>query len=366
MKEVMDNTVTVIKNALSATPIDKDRLVVGTEDGLFCVDLERDEICRVGDGKKIYQVEYLQEEQLIIALAGKQRQMRLIPIRALDQTDTEWIKVADTKGCIVFATGVMRPTPTASASYCLCVAVKRQVIIYEITRLKARHSRLREVLLPAQAQCLDVFSDGRLCVGYQSGFTIYSLMGDQHPLSLVHPDNQMLGFLAYNPVDALGAIELPRGEFLLVFNSLGVYVDLKGRKSRDQEIMYPAQPTSIATTPDGFLLVYSDTHIDVFDATAGDWCQTINIRKTRPLNKNGLLNLSLLQELPHLTYLSNIHKEDSLCVVKGGLLMGRDGRGAVQRTRRRFSIRDASKQIKSGPLKMLMESPVMSNINLAT
>ena len=42
MKEVMDNTVTVIKNTISATPIDKDRLVVGTEDGLFCVDLERD------------------------------------------------------------------------------------------------------------------------------------------------------------------------------------------------------------------------------------------------------------------------------------------------------------------------------------
>ena len=26
--------------------------------------------------------------------------MRLIPIRALDQTETEWIKVADTKNCI--------------------------------------------------------------------------------------------------------------------------------------------------------------------------------------------------------------------------------------------------------------------------
>lgn len=45
MKEVMDNTVSVIKNALSATPIDKDRLVVGTDDGLFCVDLERDGKC---------------------------------------------------------------------------------------------------------------------------------------------------------------------------------------------------------------------------------------------------------------------------------------------------------------------------------
>ena len=51
------------------------------------------EICRIGDGKKIHQVEYLSEEQLIIVLAGRQRQMRLIPIRALDATDTEWMKV---------------------------------------------------------------------------------------------------------------------------------------------------------------------------------------------------------------------------------------------------------------------------------
>jgi hypothetical protein len=39
------------------------------------------EICRIGEGKKIHQVEYLQDEQLIIALTGRQRQMRLIPIR---------------------------------------------------------------------------------------------------------------------------------------------------------------------------------------------------------------------------------------------------------------------------------------------
>lgn len=88
------------------------------------------EICRIGDQKKIHQIEYLQEEQLMIALTGKQRQMRLIPVKALDQPETEWIKVADTKGCIVFATGVMRQTTNStslSGSYCLCVAVKRQV-----------------------------------------------------------------------------------------------------------------------------------------------------------------------------------------------------------------------------------------------
>ena len=56
-------------------------------------------------------------------------QMRLIPIRALDHPDTEWIKVANTKGCIVFATGTMRPTPTSGQAHCLCVAVKRQVYV---------------------------------------------------------------------------------------------------------------------------------------------------------------------------------------------------------------------------------------------
>jgi serine/threonine-protein kinase MRCK len=142
---------------------------------------------------------------------------------------------------------------------------------------------------------------------YFSGFTIYSLLGDQHPLSLVHPDNQMLGFLAYNPVDALGAVELPNREFLLVFNTLGVYVDMQGRKSRDREIMYPALPEKIAVC-DGKLLVYSDTHIDVFDTLSGDWVQSINIRKTKPLLKTGHLNLSMLQEMPHVTFLSNINK----------------------------------------------------------
>ena len=67
--------------------------------------------------------------------------------------------------------------------------------------------------------------------------------------------------------------------------------------------MFPAMPTDVAVSDDGNLLVYSDTHIDVFDTNTGDWVQTINIRKTRPLIKTGALNLSMLQELPHITYL---------------------------------------------------------------
>lgn len=57
-----------------------------------------------------------------------------------------------------------------------------QVIIYEITRTKQRHKRLREVMLPTQAQTLRMFSDGRLCVGHQSGFSLYSIAGDHCPI----------------------------------------------------------------------------------------------------------------------------------------------------------------------------------------
>jgi len=54
--------------------------------------------------------------------------------------------------------------------------------MYEITRTKTRHKRIRELMLPCHAQTLQIFSEGRLCVGYPSGFSIYSILGDHHPI----------------------------------------------------------------------------------------------------------------------------------------------------------------------------------------
>lgn len=57
----------------------------------------------------------------------------------------------------------------------------------------------------------------------------------------------------YSGVDAWRVIELQPnqssggyGEFLLVFQTLAIYVDIQGRKSRDREIMYPAVPVHIS------------------------------------------------------------------------------------------------------------------------
>ncbi|KAK2586008.1 hypothetical protein KPH14_010577 [Odynerus spinipes] len=340
-KELLDNTLALIKNVMSGAIIDPDRLVIGTEEGLFCLDLDRSEIARVGEGKKIYLLEYVTEEQLIVVLSGKQRHVRLVPVRALDGDEVEWIKVAETKGCITLTTGIVRRSPL---TYCLCVAMKKQnssqLIMYEITRTKARHKRIRELMLPCHAQTLQVLSEGRLCVGYPSGFTIYNILGDHHPISLVHPENTLFGFLTYSAVDALRCIELPRGEFLLVFHTLAVYVDSQGRKSRDREIMYPAVPTAVSYC-EGYLLVYSETHIDVFDCTTGDWLQTLNVKRAQPLNISGSLTSCIINDMPHVIYLSNLHQRELLNLTP----LDASGR-QMTRPRRRFSLREGNRAVR--------------------
>ena len=74
-----------------------------------------------------------------------------------------------------------------------------------------------------------------------------------------------------------------------------------------EKLCIPALLKKIAVCV-GKLLVYSDTHIDVFDTRSADWVQSLNIRKTQPLLKTGHLNLSMLQEMPHVTFLSKINK----------------------------------------------------------
>jgi serine/threonine-protein kinase MRCK len=65
----------------------------------------------------------------------------------------------------------------------------------------------------------------------------------------------------YSGVDAWRVIELQAsqgsggyGEFLLVFQTLAIYVDIQGRKSRDREIMYPAVPTHISEFTNKWLI----------------------------------------------------------------------------------------------------------------
>ncbi|KAM9840480.1 serine/threonine-protein kinase MRCK beta isoform 3-T3 [Aulostomus maculatus] len=308
LHEAYDASLPIIKTTLSAAVLDRERIALGTEDGLFVVEVTRDVIVRAADSKKVYQIDLIPKEKIIALLCGRNRHVHLHPWGVLEGSEPTFdIKLTDTKGCQALTTGVLRPGGPA----CLLAAVKRQVLCFEITRAKPHHKRMWEVQAPGVVQWLGMVRD-RLCVGYPSGFALLALQGESSPISLVSPGDPSLAFLAQQPLDALHALEVGSSELLLCFSQLGIFVDGQGRRSRTQELMWPATPLACSSNT-SHLTVYSEYGVDVFDIHTTEWVQTISLRKIRPLNVEGTLNL-LSSEPPRLIYFSNTSSEGDLTI----------------------------------------------------
>ncbi|NXE67587.1 MRCKA kinase, partial [Calcarius ornatus] len=307
-KEAYDSTLPLIKTTQSAAIIDHERIALGNEEGLFVVHVTKDEIIRVGDNKKVHQIELIPSEQLIAVISGRNRHVRLFPMAALDGRETDFYKLAETKGCQAIVSGHVRH----GALTCLCVAMKRQVLCYELNQSKTRHKKIKEIQVQGNVQWMSIFSD-RLCVGYQSGFLKYPLHGEGSPYSLLHPDDHTLSFISQQPTDAICAVEISTKEYLLCFSSVGVYVDCQGRRSRQQELMWPATPSSCCYNAP-YLSVYSENAIDVFDVNSMEWIQTIPLKKVRPLNTEGSLNLLGLETVRLIYFKNKMAEGDELVV----------------------------------------------------
>ncbi|NWY04274.1 MRCKA kinase, partial [Nothoprocta ornata] len=307
-KEAYDSTLPLIKTTQSAAIIDHERIALGNEEGLFVVHVTKDEIIRVGDNKKVHQIELIPNEQLIAVISGRNRHVRLFPMAALDGRETEFYKLAETKGCQSIVSGHVRH----GALTCLCVAMKRQVLCYELNQSKTRHKKIKEIQVQGNVQWMSIFSE-RLCVGYQSGFLKYPLHGEGSPYSLLHPDDHTLSFISQQPTDAICAVEISNKEYLLCFSSVGVYVDCQGRRSRQQELMWPATPSSCCYNAP-YLSVYSENAVDIFDVNSMEWIQTIPLKKVRPLNTEGSLNLLGLETIRLIYFKNKMAEGDELVV----------------------------------------------------
>ncbi|XP_046878100.1 serine/threonine-protein kinase MRCK alpha-like [Hypomesus transpacificus] len=251
---------------------------------------------------------------------------------ALDGREVDSYKLVETKGCQAVVSGPVRN----GSLTCLCVAMKRQVICYEVNKTKARHRRLRELQAPGPVQWMGLLSE-RLCVGYQAGFTRYSVHGDVAPVSLLHPDDHTLAFISQQALDALCAVEISTKELLLCFASIGVYVDSQGRRSRQQELMWPAVPLSACYNAP-YLSVYSENAVDVFDVNTMEWIQSIPLKKVRPLNSDGSLNLLGLETV-RLIYFRNKTAEGDELVVPETSDNSRKQMVRSLNNKRRFSFR---------------------------
>ncbi|XP_056284951.1 serine/threonine-protein kinase MRCK alpha isoform X6 [Pseudoliparis swirei] len=331
-KEAYDSTLPLIKTTQSAAIIDHERVALGNEEGLFIIHVTKDEIVRVGDNKKVHHIDLIPQEQLLAVISGRNRHVRLFPTQALDGRETESYKLAETKGCQTIVSGPVRN----GSLTCLCVAMKRQIICYEVNKSKGRHRRLREVQAPGPIQWMGLLNE-RLYVGYQSGFTRYSVHGDMAPVNLLHHEDHTLAFIPQQSLDALCAVEISSKELLLCFNAIGVYVDSQGRRSRQQELMWPAFPNSACYNAP-YLSVYSENAVDVFDVNTMEWIQTIPLKKVRALNIDGSLNLLELETVRLIYFRNKMAEGDELVVPE----TSDDSRKQMVRSmnnKRRFSFR---------------------------
>ncbi|KAJ8270484.1 hypothetical protein GJAV_G00115340 [Gymnothorax javanicus] len=307
-KEAYDSTLPLIKTTQSAAIIDHERVALGNEEGLYVIHVTKDEIVRVGDNKKIHHISLIATEQLLAVISGRNRHVRLFPLTGLDGRETDVYKLSETKGCHALASGPI----CHGAITCLCVAMKRLVICYELTKSKTRHRKLREIQVPGTIQWMALLNE-RLCVGYQAGFVRYNLQSEAAPVSLLHPEDHTLAFIGQQGLDTICAVDISSKEFLLCFNCLGVYVDCQGRRSRQQELMWPAVPTACCYNAP-YLSVYSENAVDVFDVNTMEWIQTIPLKKVRPLNTDGSLNLLGLETIRLIYFKNKMAEGDELVV----------------------------------------------------
>ncbi|XP_077765940.1 serine/threonine-protein kinase MRCK alpha-like isoform X2 [Canis aureus] len=257
------------------------------------------EIIQVGDMKKIYQIELIPHGQMVAVISGRSHHVQLFPMLALDGRKTDIHKLAETKGCHTMTSG----TVCQGAHTCLCVARKSQVFCYELFQSKKiSHRKFKELQIPANVQWMAIFSE-QLCVGFQSGFLRYPLRREGSPYRMLHSHDPTLSFIVHQPVDALCAIEISSIEYLLCFKSIGIYTDSRGLRSRPTELMWPATPTYCCYNAP-YLSVYSENAVDIFDVNSMEWIQTVPLKKVRPLNSEGSLNI-LLSETIRLIYFTN-------------------------------------------------------------
>uniref|UniRef100_A0A8C7EKJ6 Serine/threonine-protein kinase MRCK alpha n=1 Tax=Neovison vison TaxID=452646 RepID=A0A8C7EKJ6_NEOVI len=307
-KEAYDSTLPLIKTTQAAAIIDHERIALGNEEGLFVVHVTKDEIIRVGDNKKIHQIELIPNDQLVAVISGRNRHVRLFPMSAFDGRETDFYKLAETKGCQSITSGKV----CHGALTCLCVAMKRQVLCYELFQSKTRHRKFKEIQVPYNVQWMAIFSE-QLCVGFQSGFLRYPLNGEGSPYSMLHSNDHTLSFIAHQPMDAICAVEISSKEYLLCFNSIGIYTDCQGRRSRQQELMWPANPSSCCYNAP-YLSVYSENAVDIFDVNSMEWIQTLPLKKVRPLNSEGSLNLLGLETIRLIYFKNKMAEGDELVV----------------------------------------------------
>ena len=354
-KEVADNSLQIVKSTICAAIIGPEKIVVGTEEGLYCIELIKETVTRIGDNRKVYQVEMIAEEQLLVVLSGRGRHVRLYPLSVVDGHDIEPIKIGDSKGCLFFTTGTIRQ----GSCTCLCIATKKNGILYELNRTKTRFRKMRDFQFGWSCQWIGIYSD-HLFIGYPSGFAAMDILKESPLKTMVNADeDKSLAFLAGLHLEALLAVEVNENEYLLCFRDVAFFVDERGCRTKQVEMIWPSPVLHLAYMSP-YLLAYTERGIDIFKAATGAWVQSVPIRHSRPLSRDGTLSIITTLDEQSIFYMKSDKKDEGELIIKSN--QGKKAIGAILRMRqnkRRFSFktRESMKAEEADLMSKLISGP---------
>lgn len=265
------------------------KLLLGTDEALICCYLDLQAYHKLPKGNRVLQLDVLESEQLIVAMSGRQKHIKLIPMRAFECDTVAWIKMPETKNATTFV--IHKNLPKSFIS----VAVKKSLYVYEVTRRQFRYAHWREIQSNATIQTLNV-SGPLISVGTCSNFHVHNILSrDGPPLYLISNDCADLMYIIQNPFEPLGCYQVSNEKWLLVFENHGVYVNSLGLKTQEADLQFVTKCTSISslllehsTGSKLLLLAFSVNHIDVYNAYNGEWLQTMNLKNTKPLQSHGV------------------------------------------------------------------------------
>ncbi|VDQ12747.1 unnamed protein product, partial [Trichobilharzia regenti] len=226
--------------------------------------------------------------------------MKLILIGAFEGMNLKPIKITEPKLCTRFTCSMSR-----NNTVCLiCVASNRSLYIFEIARVQGRHKRLKEISCPYIIQSINFVREGDwICVGSSNYFALYSIWTDGPAQVLLRGDlidlDPSLAFFQQSPSDAYCAVQLGDDEFLLAFENCGVYMNTQRKRTRPDNLMWPAKLISGSAISYSYpyLYVFTEAGLVVFNALTGCWVSTLSSCRVHPLNMDAHLCLAHLSPM---------------------------------------------------------------------
>eukprot|EP00051_Salpingoeca_urceolata_P011553 m.143355 g.143355 ORF g.143355 m.143355 type:complete len:1770 (-) comp17163_c0_seq4:109-5418(-) len=323
-------------------------LLLGGPNGLFQLNLRApDQISEIADLRKVTSIQLLQSANAFV-VNSKSGKLRVFNApRALRGRD-DGIKIAESQGCHIFATG---ESETRSL---VAFAVRKRVFAAAIKG--SEYSIVAEVEFLSQPTFIGIAGDAVL-VAQEQTFCLYDFAA-KHIQTLISTGDSSLRFLSsvgmpedLVPIAAFGLVDEEQAgvqEFLLCYNKIAVFVNSAGLRSREIELCFSGVVESVAYRHP-FVICTGPQFIEVFDVQDGRVVQEFPVASVQMLDINHLFFTSHDLSKTHLMYLldARIPKEDHLVIPNAGVV--------DQKAGRRFTL-SASKPRKA-PAKTLISTP---------